>query len=408
VFDTLYIFVTFSEAVVVTQVGSTPPTLTLATGAHFESNAATINATFVAGGATATKGFWLNDAPNPLRSGQAQACRADGVRYLDVNKTRQPADVFTQWNYTQDRPYNQTRTSGVSLCVPGAPAEVRAELSTATQLAFAFDVHSTHRTAQLDVTGTTALSAGSWSIVSKAHSKIAADLKLPTPGSPLTPWLSGGVGSLSANSNLVIGPPYVVNVTSDTAPGVYANGMTIDVLVYFSEAISVTCGATNTGWTQAAVNQAAGAARDPTVFSTCSTMLLALVTAPVGAVATASNGTANLVADTLPQFDGSKVSSPVVTTTGPFDPPNVLRFRYIVKSFDTTCPTASGCSPLQYSGQSALALTLGTNNVLKRVTDGNSGVGVMLPPTRFDAGGVDNPLSLGAVRRLLIMTRNGQ
>ena len=405
-FDTLYIFVTFSEAVVVTQVGSTAPTLTLATGAHFETGASTTSATFIAGGSTATKGFWLNDAPNPLRSGQAQACRADGVRYADVNQTRDAADAFTKWTYAQDRPYNPTRTSNVSLCVPGAPPEVRAEMSMATQLAFAFDVHATHRTALLDVTGTTALSAGTWTIMSEAHSTIAADLKLPTPGNPLTPWLSGSIGSLSANSNLVIGPPYVVNVTSDTAPGVYSNGMTIDVLVYFSEAINVNCGTNNTGWTQAAVNLVAGAAPDPTLFSKCSTMTLALVTAPTGAVATASNGTAYLVADTLPQFDGSKVSSPVITTTGPFDPPNVLRFRYIVKSFDTTCPTAYGCSPLQYSGQSAL--TLGTNNVLKRVTDSNSGVGIRLPPTRFDSGGTDNALSLGAERRLLIMTRNGQ
>ena len=402
VFDTLYIFVTFSEAVVV----NGTPTLTLATGAHFEWGASNINATFLAGGATATKGFWLNDAPNPLRSGQAQACRADGVRYADVNKTRAVLDNFTLWTYAQDRPYNQTRTSNVSLCVPGAPAEVRAEMSMATQLAFAFDVHSSHRTASLDVTGTGALSAGAGTIMSKAHSTIAADLRLPTPGNPLTPWLPGGVGSLSANSNLVIGPPYVTNVTSDTAPGVYSNGQTVDVLVYFSEAISVTCGATNTAWAQATVSPVAGAAHDPTVFSKCSTMTLALVTAPTGAVASATNGTANLVADTLPQFDGSKVASPYVTTTGPFDPPNVLRFRYIVKAFDTTCPTAYGCSPLQYSGQGAL--TLGTNNMLQRVTDGNSVVGHSLPPTRFDSGAVDHALSLGAERRLLIMTRNGQ
>ena len=69
-FDTLYVVVTFSEAVTLTSVGSTRPTLALATGSHFESNAASGVALLLTGGSSASKGFWLNDSPGPLLSGQ--------------------------------------------------------------------------------------------------------------------------------------------------------------------------------------------------------------------------------------------------------------------------------------------------------------------------------------------------
>jgi hypothetical protein len=395
-FDTIYIFVTLSEPITVTPTGATAPTLQLATGAHFQSGAANISASFIAGGTTATKGFWLNDEPSPILSGLPQTCRADGVRYANVNGTLMPVNSFKQWSYNQDRPFNQTRLTNVSLCVPGAPPEFRKLLATSSVLAFAFDVAATHRTALLDVTSTSALSAGNYTITSAATGR-SADLTLPAPSNPLMPWMVGAPGSLSANNYIVVGPPYVTNVSSDSPAGTYTNGNTLDVLVSFSEAVNVTCAA---GWTQATVSMSAGAAPDNTVFSKCSTSItLQLVTAPVNATASATNGFAVLVADRLSQFDGSKVVSPAVITGGPFDPPNVLRFRYTVKAFDTTCPKGV-CAALQYtSGQSALSLG---SNTVNRITDGvSAGTTVALPPT-------NSAYSLAAQRLLLIQTRNGQ
>jgi hypothetical protein len=393
-FDTIYIFVTLSEPVTVTATGGTAPTLQLATGAHFQSDAANINASFIAGGTTATKGFWLNDEPSPILSGLPQTCRADGVRYANVNGTLNSVNSFTKWNYSQDRPYNQTRLTNVSLCVPGAPPEFRKLLATSAVLAFAFDVAAGHRTALLDVTSTSALSPGTYTISSAATGR-SADLTLPAPSNPLMPWMVGAPGSLSANNYIVVGPPYVTNVSSDSPAGTYTNGNTLDVLVSFSEAVTVTCAA---GWTQATVSMSAGAAPDPTVFSTCTSITLQLFTAPVNATAFATNGFAKLVADRLSQFDGSKVASPAVITGGPFDPPNVLRFRYTVKAFDTTCPKRV-CAALQYTSQSALSLG---SNTVNRITDGvSAGTTVALPRT-------NSAYSLAAQRLLLIQTRNGQ
>ena len=66
--DTIYALVFFSEPIVV---NGSEPTLTFATGSHFESNAAVATGLFVGGGMSTSKGFWRNDAPNPLRSGAA-------------------------------------------------------------------------------------------------------------------------------------------------------------------------------------------------------------------------------------------------------------------------------------------------------------------------------------------------
>jgi hypothetical protein len=44
-------------------------------------------------------------------------------------------------------------------------------------------------------------------------------LRLPPPGDPLRAGEPGAVGCLSKNKRLVVGPPYVTNVTADIPPG---------------------------------------------------------------------------------------------------------------------------------------------------------------------------------------------
>lgn len=399
-FDTLYVVVTFSEAVTLTSVGSTRPTLALATGSHFESNAASGVALLLTGGSSASKGFWLNDSPGPLLSGLAQPCRGDGPRYLDLAGTRNALGTsYTSWAYGADRPWNRTRSaSAVSLCVPGAAPEARTEQATATRLVFGLDVTTAHRSARLDVLSPAALSLGSWSLASTSTGR-PARLTLPWPGSALSPGMSGQPGSLSATQRIVVGSPYVLSVTSDSVSGIYGVGQAVDLIVRFSEPIAVSCGSGNANWIPAAsrgVILQGGASPSVTAFSSCGSVTLSLVTA--GRNANSANGSAVLVADTLPQLNPATVAAPAVSAAGPWDGTDVLRFRYVVKAFDTSCP-AFVCTPLQYSSSSALALAGGS--LIRRASDG-AAAGVALPPLSHAAN------SLGVHRKLLLQTPNGQ
>jgi len=114
-FDTVYLFVTFSEAVTVTPpAGASPavpaPRLLLATGLHFQPDAENASAVFLGGGSGASKALWLNDAPNPLRGGGAQPCRADGPRFADAAASQRLAfDNFSSWAYAAARPWGSQR-----------------------------------------------------------------------------------------------------------------------------------------------------------------------------------------------------------------------------------------------------------------------------------------------------------
>lgn len=169
---TLYLFVEFSERIVV----SGTPALVFATGAHFETGAANVSATFLGGGATLTKGFWRNDATSPLLSGLPPPCRAGGM------KAAVAGGAFNLSNVA----YNASRPWGAAYCVPGAVPEQRAEESMARSLAFGFDVLPQHRTARLDVTDASALTLPSGAAIVGEATGIAALTTLPPPGNPAT------------------------------------------------------------------------------------------------------------------------------------------------------------------------------------------------------------------------------
>ena len=159
---TLYVFVEFSERVLVTGT----PALQLCTGAHFEAGAVNVSAAFLGGGASLSKGFWRNDAPSPLLSGLPPLCRAGAQR---------PSSP-TPYAYNASRPW------GPAYCVPGAAPEQRVEERMARSLAFAFDVLPGHRTPQLDVTGAAALTLPAGAAVVSEDTGFAALSALPTPG----------------------------------------------------------------------------------------------------------------------------------------------------------------------------------------------------------------------------------
>jgi len=202
----------------------------------------------------------------------------------------------------------------------------------------------------------------------------------------------------------VVGSPFVVSVTTDSlAPATYGLNASLDLLVAFSEPVAVRCGPQDASWEQAVQPVSAGAAPSASVFSSCPFLQLALFTQGFSPLST--NGVARLVADTLPQF--ALGADPGVQTSGPFDPPTVLRFRYTVRPFDTTCP-GGACAPLKYRGKNALQLNqtkLGAGfpagarpAAIVRVSDGLP-AGHRLPPIGHPAG-----LS----QRLFIQTPGGQ
>ena len=378
--DTIYALVFFSEPIVV---NGSEPTLTFATGSHFESNAAVATGLFVGGGMSTSKGFWRNDAPNPLRSGAAQPCRAGGIKPADA------AATAPRWSYT-----DPLRPWGPGYCVAGAAAEARVEESMNSALAFAFNVLPGHRTPWLDVAGANALTTAG-TITAFAAPYRPARLTLPTPGNPLLGSQGGGgaLNSLSASSHLVIGAPFVCNVTTQHPPGtVTAPGSTVDILVAFSEPVSITCGAADDQWLPlpAAGRLLGGGGA---VFASCPVITLALVT-DGDARSLTGNNSAALVSSTLAQLAPG--------AEGPPDAPALLRFRYVVKSFDNTYGLG-----LQYANTSALIL--GANSTVTRVAGtGAEAASVALPPTRFDAAGVDNANSLaGTGSRLVVIAATG-
>jgi hypothetical protein len=172
--DTIYVLVSFSERLTVTGA----PVLTLATGSHFEADAAHVAATFVGGGVATSKGFWRNDAPHPLRSGVAPPCRAGGIRSSGASAGgAYPSPSFA---YT-----DAARPWGDAYCVAGATPEARIEESMASALAFAFDVQAGHRTPRLDALNASSLTLPvNASIVGEASGR-PARLTLPAPGNPL-------------------------------------------------------------------------------------------------------------------------------------------------------------------------------------------------------------------------------
>ena len=165
--STLYLFVEFSERIVV----SGTPALALATGAHYETGAANVSATFLGGGATLTKGFWRNDATSPLLSGLPPPCRAGGM------KAAVAGGAFNFSNVA----YNASRPWGAAYCVPGAAPEQRAEESMARSLAFGFDVLPQHRTPQLDVCNASALTLPNGTTIVSEATGFAALTTLPRP-----------------------------------------------------------------------------------------------------------------------------------------------------------------------------------------------------------------------------------
>ena len=170
--STLYLFVEFSERIVVTGT----PALVLATGAHFETGAANVSAAFLGGGATLSKGFWRNDATSPLLSGAPPPCRAGGM------KAAVAGGAFNLSNAA----YNASRPWGAAYCVPGAAPEQRVEESMARSLAFGFDVLPQHRTPRLDVASAAALTLPTGAAIVGEATDIPALVALATPGNPLT------------------------------------------------------------------------------------------------------------------------------------------------------------------------------------------------------------------------------
>jgi hypothetical protein len=193
---------------------------------------------------------------------------------------------------------------------------------------------------------------------------------------------AGALRSLSASARLVLGAPFVCNVTTPSPPGrVTAPGAVVDILVAFSEPVRITCGGDNLGWVAAPGGASRSGGGAGALFASCPLVTLALVTA--GDRSLVGNQTAVLVSSTLAQLAPG--------ADGPPDAPALLRFRYVVRPFDAT-------AALQYASVDALGLAGGATVV--RVRDG-APAGTRLPPTRYDAG-VDNPASLAGTRTIVI------
>ena len=262
-------------------------------------------------------------------------------------------------------------------------------------LAFAFDVLPGHRTPWLDANSSGALTSGG--AITSAATRHPARLTLPAPGNPLAGFLGamGAANSLSASAQLVVGAPFVISVSTPSPPlRITAIGATVDILVSWSEPVLLLCGAANDAW--------APTAASTTLITTCPLILLQMVSQPSNGLL--PNGTAILVASTLAQLQPG--------AAGPPDPPNVLRFRYTVRAFDTSDPaaaTAAAARGLQYAGAGALQFAAAQAGggfvpssaaIVRRVD--HAPAGVALPPTRFDAGGVDHPLSLAGTKTVVI------
>ena len=239
--DTLHLLVKLSGKVRV-DVSGGAPTLALATGRHHERGARGGEATFVAGGFGEAKAAWLNNAPNPLKTGLAPPCRAGGLTNASLH--------------------------GPAACVLAGP-EVRLEQNMDDLLLFTYTVREGERTERLDVralrlNGCTlepvteeavgAARAGQRNAADRARLR-AVVLDLPAPGDEMR-GLRGTAGSLSRSSAITVGPAYVTNVTvfQRDAFGIFEGtqgawlGPTrpvyrdrVQVNVTFSEAVAVHC-----------------------------------------------------------------------------------------------------------------------------------------------------------------------
>ncbi len=200
----------------------------------------------------------------------------------------------------------------------------------------------------------------------------------------------GALRSLSASARLVIGAPFVCNVSTATRPGrITSPGSVLDILVAFSEPVRVACGAANTGWLPVPGGAARAGGGAGAAFASCPHVTLQLVTA--GPRSLVSNQSAVLVSSTLAQLQPG--------AEGPPDPPALLRFRYVVKPFDSASPA------LQYEGVSALTLADGAT--VTRVADGAT-AGTLLPPTRYDVNSTgDHPQSLAGTRTIVVAATGG-
>ena len=239
--DTLHLLVKLSGKVRV-DVSGGAPTLALATGRHHERGARGGEATFVAGGFGEAKAAWLNNAPNPLKTGLAPPCRAGGLTNASLH--------------------------GPAACVLAGP-EVRLEQNMDDLLLFTYTVREGERSKRLDVralrlNGCTlepvteeavgAARAGQRNAADRARLR-AVVLDLPAPGDEMR-GLRGTAGSLSRSSAITVGPAYVTNVTvfqrdafgtfegtqgawlGPTRP-VYRDRVQVNVT--FSEAVAVHC-----------------------------------------------------------------------------------------------------------------------------------------------------------------------
>lgn len=100
-------------------------------------------------------------------------------------------------------------------------------------LTFRYTVGGGQDSLDLDYASISALSLNGGTIAEAGAGGVAANLSLPTPGS---------AGSISDNQAIVVDsdPPQVVNVTSNAANGIYRNGASIQIVVNFDFAVTVT------------------------------------------------------------------------------------------------------------------------------------------------------------------------
>mmetsp|Transcript_30980 Transcript_30980/g.77067 ORF Transcript_30980/g.77067 Transcript_30980/m.77067 type:complete len:442 (+) Transcript_30980:207-1532(+) len=217
---------------------------------------------------------------------------------------------------------------------------------------------------------------------------VDANLKLPAPGDKMKSTY-GYYQSLSYNKDIVVGRPYVTNVTSDNPVGTYgynagfgvrtgassSEGVpdVIDVKVSFSEPIVASCGVNNDKWTTP--QQYPGLR-----YRICTSIYLVLVTKDG-----AAGGDQN-------QYSTTGAPGTAVFPTGflyetGYDAPNVLNFRYLPRRLDFT-------ARLQYDNEFSLKVGCATQDAngacvslshVRRRVD-NKQAGLRLPPTVRDTG----------------------
>jgi len=225
--DALYIAVKFSEKIYV-NTSEGWPYLLLSTGRHFEEGAAGANATFLAGGVTTSKAFWMNDEPNPLKSLLPAPCRSGT-------------------EYNRNFSLVSSHLLNLDFCHLEVP-EDRVEESASDLMIFAYRVGLGERTSRLDLPpfGALQLNGASIEHVRAGYkvtnnftynceldylgnlcnqtlffdTEVGQDLQLPTPGDEMR-GAAGAPQSLSVANRIVVGGPYVLNVSLDVPDGKY-------------------------------------------------------------------------------------------------------------------------------------------------------------------------------------------